>query len=143
MQRRNLDFEIALTREQWQQLGESANLRPDAGVLRWSPAEFDVIRLSIHEDDRPAGFAALTPPPMADVAGDLVVARFVYNDGRPYARLQPPAEFGPPRISPEEERALDQSLERWVRDRWRQLLRDSGIAYDRGALPATEPRPPV
>ena len=140
MQRRNLDFEIPLTPEQWAQLGESANLREDFGVLRWAPAERDVIHVSMRADDAPAGWAAMAPPPDDRVGpSDREVARFVYNDGRPYARLTPPDGLAPPAVRPEEERALEVGLERWVRGKWHELLRDAGIHYDRGALPPEEP----
>lgn len=61
MQPHNLDFGIPLTRAQWDQLGQSANFRPDYGVLRWAPGEPDVIQVSIRGDDRPDGWEALTP----------------------------------------------------------------------------------
>ena len=143
MQPRNLDFEIPLTREQWQQLGDSANLRPDYGVLRWDPAEFDVIRVAMREDEHPTGFADVVPRQDAVIADDVVVARFVYNDGRPYAHLEPPPNVVVPAVTADQERALEVQLERWVRDKWRGLLRDSGIKADRGALPDREPNPPT
>ena len=62
MQRRNIDVEIPVTRELWDQLGRDANLRPDFGVMRWSPAEPDFIQLFIREDDGPDGWNAITPP---------------------------------------------------------------------------------
>jgi hypothetical protein len=82
MERRNLDFEIPLTREQWDQLGQAANFRPDYGVLRWSPSEPDVIQLSVREDDRPTGWDVIAPPVDDLPPEDREVARFVYNDGR-------------------------------------------------------------
>lgn len=141
MDRRNLDFEIPLTREQWQQLGEAANLREDYGVLRWAPAEFDVIRLSLHTDDAPRGWAGVATN-VRSAADDREVARFVYNDGRPYAHLEPPAEPAPPAITGAQDHAMDVALERWVRDKWHELLRDSGLHYESGALPTEEPNPP-
>src|SRR4051812_28805004 len=68
MTHRNLDFEIPLTREQWEQLGESADMRPDYGVLRWAPAEFDVIRVSMREDELPRGWLPAVPRADAIVA---------------------------------------------------------------------------
>jgi len=142
MQRRNLDFEIPLTRAQWDQLGQAANFRPDYGVLRWTPEDPDVIQLSMREDDRPEGWDALTPPVDDLAPEDREVARFVYNDGRPYAHLEPPPQPAPPATLPQEDERLQRSLEHWVRGKWHELLRLSGIHYDRGALPATEPNPP-
>lgn len=141
MRTRNLDFEIPLTREQWQQLGESANLREDYGVLRWAPAEFDAIHVSAHTDDAPAGWDDEASRTDVSVGDDREVARFVYNDGRPYARLAARVLATPGQGTPSEA-AMSTALERWVRDKWHGLLRDSGIHYDRGALPADEPNPP-
>ena len=140
MQPRNLDFEIPLTREQWQQLGESANLREDYGVLRWAPVEFDLIRVAAHTDDAPLGWAGEATA-AANAIDDREVARFVYNDGRPYARLDGRVLATPGQGTPTDA-AQSASLERWVRDKWHGLLRESGIHYDRGALPADEPNPP-
>jgi hypothetical protein len=142
MERRNLDFEIPLTRLQWDELGQAANFRPDYGVLRWIPSEPDVIRLSIREDDRPDGWDAITPPLDDLPPEDREVARFVYNDGRPYAALEPPSQPKPPAIPPEEDAHLEMALERWVRSKWHELLTLSGIHYDRGARLPTEPEPP-
>lgn len=61
-------------------------------------------------------------------------ARFVFNGGRPYAELLPPETAKPPAITPAEEAAMDQGLERWVRERWHQLMRESGLDYVRGHL---------
>jgi hypothetical protein len=142
MQTRDIDFEIPLTREQWEQLGHSANARPDYGALRWTPDDPDVIRLSIREEERPAGWNTIAPS-VADMAPeDREVARFVYNDGRPYARLEPPPQPESPAIPPQEDEQMQRALERWVRDRWHELLRLAGIHYDRSALPAIEPSPP-
>jgi hypothetical protein len=139
VQRRDLDFEIPLTREQWDQLGESANARPDFGVMRWASAERDVIHLSIRADDTPPGWDPVVPRERGDGPSDREVARFVYNDGRPYAQLAPPDGLEPPAVQPADARALDVGLERWVRGKWHELLRDAGIATDRGALPPEEP----
>lgn len=56
MEQRNLYFEIPLTREQWLQIAESANFRPDYGVMQWEPSEPEVIHLSIRVNDAPEGW---------------------------------------------------------------------------------------
>lgn len=142
MERRNLDFQIPLTREQWDQIGQAANFRPDYGVLRWAPAEFDVIHVAVREDDMPEGWDDITPTDDGIPPDDREVARFVYNDGRPYAQLDPPPQPEPPAVAPQEDHLLQVHLEQWVRGKWHELLRESGIHYDRGALPPTEPNPP-
>jgi hypothetical protein len=142
MQRRNLDFEIPLTRVQWDQLSQAANFRPDFGVMRWSPDNPDVIQISLRGDDRPDGWDAITPPLDDMPPEDREVARLVYNDGRPYAHLAPPEQPAPPAILPQDDERLQRSLEHWVRGKWHELLRLAGIHYDRGALPFAEPNPP-
>jgi hypothetical protein len=144
VQHRNLDFEIPLLREQWDQLGNAANFRPDYGVLRWDPVqEWGVIRVAIRVDDAPSGWEGVVPDDDGIPPDDLEVARFVYNDGRPYAQVDLPAAPTTPAILPDEEQEMQVALERWVREKWHDLMRDSGIHYDRGALPATEPNPPA
>lgn len=142
MERRNLDFGIPVTHELWEQLGQSANFRPDFGVMRWAPDEFDVIHLSIRADDAPDGWADEVPPDDGLRPADREVARFVYNGGRPFAQLEPPAQPRVPAIQPEQERAMQVHLERWVRGKWHELLRDAGLHDDPGVLPADEPNPP-
>ena len=142
MQHRNLDFEIPLVREQWEQLGNAANFRPDYGVLRWNPVdEWGVIHVAIRADDAPSGWDGV-PDDDGIPPDDRDVARFVYNDGRPYAQVDPPSAPSTPAILPDQDQEMQVALERWVREKWHDLLRDSGIHYDRGALPATEPNPP-
>lgn len=138
MQRTNLDLGIPLTRLQWAQLGESANFRTDDGVMQWSPSEFDVIRVSIIAADTPEGWSDIAPP--SRVRNDEhEVAHFVYNDGRPFARVEPPAQPQPPAVTDVEEHEMQVALERWVREKWHELLRESGLAYEPGALPPNEP----
>ena len=142
MARRTLDLGIPLTREQWEQLGRSAESRPDFGVLRWTPAESDLIHVAMREDEAPVGWGSVVPRADAPVS-DHEVARFRWNDGRPYAEIDAPPAPMPPVITASERQALEQALERWVRRRWQLLLRESGLRYDRGAgtIDETSARP--
>ena len=140
MTHRNLDLGTPLTREQWEQLGHAADMRPDYGVLRWTPAEFEVIRVAMREDELPDGWQPAVPRADAPVS-DREVARFRWNDGRPYAELDLPDAPLPPAITAVERDAMELELERWVRQRWHALLRESGIPYDGGAILAEEPNP--
>lgn len=110
--------------------------------MRWSPDKPDVIQISIREEELPPGWEAIAPPDDGRRPDDREVARFLYNDGRPFAQLEPPDEPKPPAISAEHDRELQVALERWVREKWHELLRLSGIHYDSGSLPAEEPNPP-
>lgn len=106
-------------------------------------AEWDVIHVAVREGDAPAGWAGLTPAVDDIPPEDREVARFVYNDGRPYAQLEPPAAPTTPAILPQQEEQMEVGLERWVREKWHYLLRNSGLHHDSGALPAEEPNPPA
>jgi len=141
MEALDLDFVVRLTREQWQQLGEAANATLDDGVLRWSPDEFDVIRVSLSSTDRPDGWDDVAPPAVTVVPIEREVALFRYNEGRPFGRLEPPPQPATPAITADLEHDMEVELERWVRKKWHQLLCDSGLHYDRNAL-ATDPNAP-
>jgi hypothetical protein len=141
MERHNLDLGIPITREQWLQLGEGANARPDDGVLQWEPAEFDVIHVSIRATDAPKGWADVAPPERARL-DEREVARFVYNEGRPFAAVTSVGHAEPPAVRREQHDDMDVELSRWVRAKWQELLCDSGIKWDRaGAIATTEPNP--
>ena len=142
MARRNLDLGIPLTREQWEQLGRSAESRPDFGVLRWTPAEFDLIHVAMREDEAPVGWGSVVPRADAPVS-DREVARFRWNEGRPFAAIDAPSAPMPPIVTASERQALEAALERWVRRRWQLLLRESGVRYERAltADEASAPRP--
>jgi hypothetical protein len=114
-------------------------LRPDFGVMRWTPREPDVIRLAIRGDDRPEGWDAIVPPLDDGPPEDREVARLVFNDGRPYAELDPPPQPKPPVILQDEDERLQRALERWVRGKWHELLERSGIHFDSYSLPPAEP----
>jgi hypothetical protein len=55
--------------------------------------------------------------------------RFVFNDGRPYAELEPPLQPREPAIMPQRDRADERELEGWVRNRWHDLVCQAGLHY--------------
>lgn len=65
----------------------------------------------------------------------LEVAQFIFNDGRPYGHIEPPVSADEPAITDRDEQAMQTELERWVRGRWHELLRESGLHYERGHIP--------
>jgi hypothetical protein len=60
------------------------------------------------------------------------VARFHFNDGRPYAEIEADGVVEEPVYTEEEARTMQSELERWVRGKWHELLRESGVHYERG-----------
>ena len=136
MERRNLDFEIELTRDQWAGVGERADaLGAEEGGFAWRDDRFDEIRVFL----RPAD----APPLWRDFVGNdetygaplREVARFRFNDGRPYADVELPESIVEPVYSEDEGETMRAELEDWIRGKWHELLRESGLHYDRGHLP--------
>ena len=127
MKRRNIDFEVSITREQWDQLGRTAADLPDYGVLQWSPERPETIEVCARNEDAPSGFQDIVSSRNPYGNGPQPVAEFVYNDGRPYAELEPPAAFEQPVVTRQQEQALDAELQRWVRNKWHRLVDEAGV----------------
>lgn len=67
----------------------------------------------MHEDEHPAGFADVVPRQDAVVDDDLVVARTVCHDRRPYARLETPPDVPVPAVRSDQGCPLPLQRERW------------------------------
>ena len=136
MQNRNLNFDLPMTRAQWRELGErAASLGPHRSGFSWQADEPEVIHVYVRDDDAPSSFHR-------DVVSDdqygrteREVARFVFNHGDPYADLEPPRAPDEPVITEQQEHAMETEYEHWVRNKWHELLRDSGLHYERGHIP--------
>lgn len=144
MEERNLDFEIPLTREQWEQVGQTAaRLGPKDWGLEWSEEERD--RIHVYLRDEEAQSAGLWEDYLSDEGkygrSEREVAQIVYNDGRPYAQVEAPVEAQEPVVTTPEKQAMQQGLERFVRDKWEVLMRESGLHYTRGHVPTDLPQP--
>jgi len=136
MEIRNLDFDIDVTREQWQQLGRTAAAaaRDGAGFV-WDEREPEEIRVVFREGDVPARWQDHVSPDELYGSPARTAARFVFNGGRPYARVEPPAVPAEPVITADEQEAMRLELERWVREKWHELMRVSGLHYTPGHIP--------
>lgn len=133
MRKHNLDFGVPVGREQWEQLGRTAAaLSPSASGLVWRGDEWSTIRVFLRRNDVPGELRELVNE--RDWAGMLEreVAQFLYNAGRPFARVLPIDAPDEPAISEGEEQRMRQALDRWVRLKWRHLMEASGLHYDRG-----------
>ena len=136
MQRRNLDFEIPVSRDQWEQLGRTAAARsPDGSGYRWQKGDFEVIHVFARDEDAPAPLQRHVTEEHRYGFSDVEVARFVFNDGRPYAELQPPDAPDEPILTEAQEQGMRREIERWVRGKWHGLLEHSGLHYERGHIP--------
>jgi hypothetical protein len=134
MEKRNLDFDIEITPDQWEELGRTAaGLGHDQG-FSWNAEDSTDIEVMLRPDSAPATWRdRLTDE---RTYGEHVghVARFVFNDGRPFARLEPWYDPQPPAVPPDLADQMRGDLESWVRNRWHDLMRESGMHYERGHL---------
>jgi hypothetical protein len=136
VEHRNLDFEIPVTGAQWQEIGRrAATLGPERAGLDWRADEPEVIHVYIRDEDAPSGFHRDVSAEDRYGRSEREVARFVFNDGNPYAQLDPPRAPDEPAITEQRERAMQTEFENWVRNKWHALMRDSGIHYERGHIP--------
>ena len=136
MQQRNVDFDLPVTREQWDQIARrAAALGPKEGGFSLSEDEPEEIR--VYMQDREATGLWSNYVSGRDTYGEprREMARFVFNDGAPFARLQPPIAADEPSITDAQEQAMQAGLEKWVRDKWHFLLRESGVHFERGHIP--------
>ncbi len=136
MEERNLDFEIPLTREQWEQVARrAAVLGREEGGFEWRESEPERIRVYLRNEEARGLWGDYVSEEETYGSPEREVAQFVFNDGRPYAHIEAPPSAQPPVVTQQEEQGMQLGLERWVREKWHNLLRDSGLHYDRGHVP--------
>ncbi|HEX7118436.1 MAG TPA: hypothetical protein VF212_06590 [Longimicrobiales bacterium] len=136
MERRNLDFGIEVTPDQWAELGRAADaLGDDEAGFRWDEDHFDEIRVMLRDADAPDLWRDWVSAQRTYGAAEREVALFRFNGGRPFAELELPDYAEQPVVSEDEESAMQRELEQWLRGKWRELLRGAGLHYDRGHLP--------
>lgn len=136
MERRNLDFEIELTADQWSEIGRTADaLGAEDGGYLWQEGHFDEIRVLLRDEDAPNLWRDWVGEEGAYGALRREVARFRFNGGRPYAAIEIPDLARQPVVSEDEEEAMRRELETWLREKWRGLMRASGLHFDRGHIP--------
>lgn len=137
MEKRNLDFGIEVTGDQWEELGRTAAaLGPKDGGYQWDDGDPERIHVLLRDEDAPEGWRDFVSPEDRYGAHERQAAEFRFNGGRPYARIEPPDHLvEPPAVRDDDEAAMTRELERWVRGRWHELMRRSGLHYDRGHIP--------
>lgn len=139
MEQRNLDFEIEMTRAQWEELGQSANAAPSQDEsYEWDPERSDEIRVRVRKSDVPELWRDYITEDESYGEDSLEVARLHFNGGRPYASIDTPYTVDEPVYSEDEADGMRRELESWVRDKWHGLMRESGLHYDRGHIPQDE-----
>lgn len=141
MDERNVDFEVPLTDDQWNQVAQTAGrLSKDWGV-EWSDEDRERIEVYLRAEEARGAWERYVGGGDGYASDQMRVAEIRFNGGRPYARLQPPSSAREPAIDETELRAMDAGLERFVRDRWGQLLDESGLQFTRGRVPTDLPEP--
>jgi hypothetical protein len=133
MERRNLDFEVEMSAAQWSTLTRRADaLGPErAGFDRGANAT-DEIQVFLRTDDAPPHWRDWVGDPETYGPTTREVARFHFNSGRPYAEIDAGAEVVEPGYFEHDVAAMQAEMEEWVRGKWHELLRESGIHYERG-----------
>lgn len=137
MEARNLDLGIDVTRAQWEELCRTAaSLGPTDGGLDWRETEPERIRVFLRVADAPGRWRDFVSDASVYGVHEREIARFVFNDGRPYAAMgDPVAWVEQPAFDDEAEATMRRDLERHVRGRWHDLMRASGLHYERGHIP--------
>lgn len=132
MEERNLDLDIRLRREQWEQIGRrAAALGQEVAGYEWS-GDTDRVLVYLNEEEARGLWSDQVSSPETYGASRMEVAEVVYNDGRPYANLEMPDNVRPPAVRPQEAEAMQQGLAHFVREKWDRLLKESGVHYERG-----------
>lgn len=133
MERRNLDFDLELSPEQWETLILRADtLGPDEGGFDIAPDRDEEIQVFMTATDQPARWQDWVGNDETYGATEREVARFHYNSGRPYAEIEVGDRVVEPVFTEEQVAEMQREMERWVRGKWHELLRESGIHYERG-----------
>lgn len=136
MEKRNLDFNVDLTREQWLDLGRTAEaVGARGGGYGWDEDRELEIRVYLSDDDAPNLWRNLVADEGTYGATRREIAQFHFNGGRPYAEVHLPEGLEEPILTEQEQQVMRDELDGWLRDKWHALLRDSGQHYDRGHLP--------
>jgi hypothetical protein len=133
MERRNLDFEIELSAAQWDTLTQRADaLGSEEGGFDRGADDKDEIQVFFRTDDTPPHWRAWVGDTETYGPTSREVARFHFNSGRPYAEIDAGADVAEPTYLEQDIDAMQIELEQWVRGKWHELLRESGIHYERG-----------
>lgn len=145
MEQRNLDFEIEISRDQWEELGRAADAAsPEEEGYDWDPDHSEEIRLFARNEDVPQLWRDFVSDEETYGEQAREVARFHFNGGRPFASIDVPYLVDEPVYTEQEVDGMRRDLEQWVRTRWHSLMRRSGLHYERGLLaPAVSERAPI
>lgn len=137
MEQRKLDLTEAVTPEQWEILGRTAaELGVDGAGFDWDEEESKTIDVYMRDSDAPNYWRELFVS-RDDTYGDdaMCVARFDYAGGTPVAEIDVDNAPDEPVYTNVGEATMQQELERWVRNKWHELMERSGIHFDRGHMP--------
>lgn len=129
MHERNVDFEIGLTPAQWSELTQTAEALESLGY-RWNGKDPQHIHLRMRDEDVQGVWDTLVVGENRYGAHDVELAHIVYNDGRPYAHLEALPTLDEPNLTEGQEHEVEVGQERWVRSRWQDLLKRSGLHFE-------------
>lgn len=133
MERRNLDFEVEMSPAQWDIMARRADaLGPESGGFDRDAADTNEIQVFMNTSDAPSLWRDYVGDQETYGPTTREVARFHFNSGRPYAEIDAGSKVAEPGYLEQEVAEMQNELEHWVRGKWHELLRESGIHYERG-----------
>lgn len=134
MEERNLDFDLPVTQDQWEQIGRRAQALRPAG-FEWKGDEPDRIHVYLRDEEARGLWKTMVSDEGEYGAQQIEVAQFVYNDGRPYAHLEASPSVQEPAVQQQQEAFMGIGQERSVREEWHHLLEESELHSDFGHVP--------
>lgn len=134
MEERNIDFDIPVTRDQWKQIAETAHGMEPSGY-GWNGDDPERIRVFLRDEEARGLWSRFVSDEGQYGAHDLEIAQIEYNGGRPFAHLEALPTAVEPAISDGEQAAMEVGQERFVREKWHQLMERSGLHFTPGTIP--------
>lgn len=137
MEQRRLELTEAVTQEQWSILGRTAaRLGVDGAGYDWHADESMQIDVYMRDEDAPGHWRALFLSDEGPYGEDArCVAHFEFAGGEPVARIDVDNAPDEPVYTNVGEEIMQEELERWVRNKWHELMESSGLHFDRGHIP--------
>jgi hypothetical protein len=123
----NLDLDLPVTAEQWDILAHTATAMGPLHGFGVAGEDPPVIEVVASVERAPEGWAEWLSVRYAYGEPEKRAARLCFNGGQPYAALDSWAVPESAETPPERAEALRLSFDRWVRDRWTELLRLAGV----------------
>lgn len=128
MERRNLELG-PITAEQWDILGRTARDLTAVSGFDWQPDACNELGIFMTIENAPAEWRDWVSERDEYGASERRAATVLWNDGDPFARVEIEPLPESPNVLPQNVELMQQKFEHWLRGRWQELLRESGLHY--------------